>query len=849
MFALAVLPLAWRLFRFLPERGYVLAKPLGLLLVSYLFWLGVSAGFLGNTSGGILFAWLLVAAVSVTVGRQGLSRGDDGSRSLLVWLRENVRLVISTEVLFALALVFWAFVRSHDPGINSTEKPMEFAFLNGILRSEQFPPLDPWLSGYGISYYYFGYVMMAMLTRLSGVAPGIGFIANSAMWFALTATAAFGVAYDLVAPGHAGATGEGRASLGTSARPILGGLLGALFVAVMGNLEGFFELLHSKGIGGEALYRWLDVKNLAGAPMSNTWYPGDNWWWWRASRVIHDKTLSGGSQEVIDEFPFFSFLLGDMHPHVLALPFVLLTIGLALNLLLAGGRRQDPDGEPFVLDGQSWIARARRVVTDLWADILSVFPMGKLGLLFYGLCIGALGFLNTWDVLPYLFLSMLAYGMVRSWQRGRLDNRVLGETVGVGLLLGLLGVVLYLPFYLSFSSQAGQEGWVWPNLYNPTRLVQFFLMFGPFLVAIISMLVLATRRLGAKGVLRSGLRWLPWTVLLPAVVLVLVIVAAQVTPQGQAFVARLFSLPAVQAEVGDSGLQEVLRQIGLRRLTMPGTYLLLATLLAWVAGMLAQLVRAGTAGRLEDSREGSTPKLTFILMMLVVAFLLTFGVEFAFLKDTFSTRMNTVFKFYYQAWVLLGLASAYAVSRLARSRGGGRLVALGLVSLLVLAALVYPVASTYSKSNRFGGERTLDGLAYLRQVEPDQAAAIAWLQAAEPTGAAVVLEAPGGSFRPDQSRVSSTTGLPTLLGWSGHELQWRGSYDEPARREPVIEQIYRTASASEVGDLLEEWGIAYVFVGPAEYAKYNLSPQMLTRFDRSMDLVFEQGRVRIYRRR
>jgi len=338
-------------------------------------------------------------------------------------------------------------------------------------------------------------------------------------------------------------------------------------------------------------------------------------------------------------------------------------------------------------------------------------------------------------------------------------------------------------------------------------------------------------------------------VLLPAVVLVLVIVAAQVTPQGQAFVARLFSLPAVQAEVGDSGLQEVLRQIGLRRLTMSGTYLLLATLLAWVAGMLAQLVRAGTAGRLEDSREGSTPKLTFILMMLVVAFLLTFGVEFAFLKDTFSTRMNTVFKFYYQAWVLLGLASAYAVSRLARSRGGGRLVALGLVSLLVLAALVYPVASTYSKSNRFGGERTLDGLAYLRQVEPDQAAAIAWLQAAEPTGAAVVLEAPGGSFRPDQSRVSSTTGLPTLLGWSGHELQWRGSYDEPARREPVIEQIYRTASASEVGDLLEEWGIAYVFVGPAEYAKYNLSPQMLTRFDRSMDLVFEQGRVRIYRRR
>jgi uncharacterized membrane protein len=121
-------------------------------------------------------------------------------------------------------------------------------------------------------------------------------------------TTAFGIAYDLVAKGGEAKEGkEGEASLSS----LLFGLLGSLFVAVLGNLEGLFELLHAKGIGGEAFYRWLDVKNLAGAPASNTWYPGDNWWWWRASRVIHDKTLSGASQEVIDEFPFFSFLLGS----------------------------------------------------------------------------------------------------------------------------------------------------------------------------------------------------------------------------------------------------------------------------------------------------------------------------------------------------------------------------------------------------------------------------------------------------------------------------------------------------------------------------------------------------------
>jgi len=120
LFALAALPLAWRLFRALPERGYALAKPLGLLLVSYVFWMGVSGGFLRNSTGGILFAWLLVAALSAWLGREGLRRAEgDGSVLLARWLRENGRLVLTTELLFAVALVLWALIRSYDPAINS----------------------------------------------------------------------------------------------------------------------------------------------------------------------------------------------------------------------------------------------------------------------------------------------------------------------------------------------------------------------------------------------------------------------------------------------------------------------------------------------------------------------------------------------------------------------------------------------------------------------------------------------------------------------------------------------------------------------------------------------------------
>src|SRR4030065_18952 len=75
---------------------------------------------------------------------------------------------------------------------------MEIAFQNALLHSESFPPLDPWLSGFAISYYYYGYVMMAFLTRLSGVAAGVGFDLYDALLFALTTLGAFGVTYNLI---------------------------------------------------------------------------------------------------------------------------------------------------------------------------------------------------------------------------------------------------------------------------------------------------------------------------------------------------------------------------------------------------------------------------------------------------------------------------------------------------------------------------------------------------------------------------------------------------------------------------------------------------------------------------
>jgi len=394
VFGLAALPLTWRLFARFDGRGYPFAKALGLLLVAYVLWLGAIFHILPNDVGGMVFAFAVVAGVSWWLGREGWQRDGAGERPLVVLLRANRGLVIATEALFAVVLVGWAVFRAYNPDIAGTEKPMEFAFINGVLGSRFFPPQDPWLSGYAISYYYFGYVMLGLFIRLSGMDPAIGFNMGVALWYALVMVGAFGVVQMLVSAaretvarqavarsetghsttGHSSNTDvlarseTGHSTTGHSSntdvvaglRPshrwssIGWGLLGALCVGFLGNLEGLLDTAYHRGLLPLSFIQWFDIKGLTESAPTGGW-TGGFWWWWRASRVIHDKDLLGNSVEVIDEFPAFSFILGDLHPHVLALPFVLLAVGLAVNLLYwtkeAGSRKLD--GRSFAAHG-SW---------------------------------------------------------------------------------------------------------------------------------------------------------------------------------------------------------------------------------------------------------------------------------------------------------------------------------------------------------------------------------------------------------------------------------------------------------------------------------------------------------------
>ncbi|MBM3943301.1 MAG: hypothetical protein FJ316_10340 [SAR202 cluster bacterium] len=777
---LLAFPIVFSLFHRLPDRGLAFAKPLGLALAGYCYWLMGMSRAVPNAQ---LTVAVILAALALASG--WLVRRHAGA--IKEFFCSQWRTVAVTEAVFLAFLALWLVIIAQIPAINHTEKPMDLAFLNAVLRSPHFPPEDPWLAGHPISYYYFGHLMMAFLVKLTAVPSSAGYNLAVALVAALTAAASFGLVHNLA-----------RLAGVKSGAALAGALLAPVLVTVLGNLEGVLEFARLQHWGGQSFWAWAGVKGLeTGAAPGAGWVPQEPWWWWRATRVI-DTVRAGESLDyTITEFPFFSFLLGDLHPHVMALPFVIMALGLALNLLLLP--------EP---PGRAWLRRRP------WELAAAAF------------CLGALAFINTWD---FPMVAGLAGGLVlcrslasriqagASAPAETVLLRSLGDTIMV--LAPVLGaaIVLFLPFYLGLTSQASG---LWPVTGPGTRPFHFLLVMGlpAFLGASLALWQLPTlsrlSRADAPAVALMAVALLAPLLLWVALAGVLVIAARG----GGAFLAVLGSRMVTAA---------------------PGLAL------AGVAGYSA----------VQRLRMGNQPGLAFPLLLAAAAFFLLAGAELFYVVDFFGNRMNTVFKVYYQGWLLLALAGAFAIvygwprRTLGRqAEAWSRRALIGVAAVLMAGSLYYPLAAGLHRTGTLGSERgpsgsTLDGLAYLQDTDPGEYAAILWLRDQAPWGR--LAEAVGEDYT-SYGRVSSATGLPAVLGWKGHELQWRSGNRLFAGREADVARIYQTADPSEVAALLERYNIRYVYQGSREVASYGTGH--LRDMGQVLRPVFSRDNVVVYER-
>jgi len=809
LIGLAAFPLLFHMLPGLPDRGFALAKTLALLLVAYAAWLLGSLHLLAFTPGSVwLCAGLLIAAGAVV--------GWRARRELLAFVRRRFVALIVAEEVFLLAWLGFVLIRALNPDLwhpaRSGEKPIDLAFLTAVLKSPAFPPYDPWFAGGYINYHYFGFVFVGALIHLTGIVPTIAYNLAVPTLFALTALGAWGVGYNLVAPKpfddrpfdtaqdrrpttddqqQKGSAGRWSVVVGRiERRAIVAGGIAVVFVVLAGNLMNALFFLGDYAAQNARRPEWI---------------------YWDA---VHIDRLAQRAN-TINEFPFFTFLYGDLQPHMIALPLALAALGLMVALV-------------------------RRTTKDEGRKRWRALVIRPSSLVLLALVIGALRATNGWDYPTYLAMSVATLGLVAlaRHRRGATRRSALAFWVVSSLGLLTLSNVLFLPFTQHFAAVGGVRLW----LETGTSATELLKINGLWLFLLLSAGLLLYRRRRRRAAKSCGSTESTATGLIAGACLLLVLA---VVLDGSALLI-LAPLAAATAWLG-------------------------------ISRLLATRVAHGppAAGRPPAWSAGISSSTQLLILWVLTALLVMLTSEILVGPDDVG-RQNTVLNLGMQSWVLLASASAPAIvwlwranavqgrhsARRARFVLGGVWRAMAL--LLIAAALVYPISATPARvADRFDARTgpTLDGMAFMRTglwaengrqfPLAEDAEAIDWMRT-HIDGTPIVLEAQTDPYR-WAGRVAAYTGLPTLLGWPWHEYQQRGialASRAIGSRERLIKRLYTVASPGEILHDLQLYGVEYVYIGQLERALYPAAG--LARFDAlaqsgKLQVVYQRGTTLIYR--
>ena len=784
--SLAVLPIGFLLFKGLHDRGYLLSKTMAVLLLAYIPWLLAGLNILDFTR---LSIYLGLAVMTLVGAYIAVTRRDD----ILAFLKARWRILALEEVLFLVAFLVFLGLRWANPDLwhpfRGGEKPMDFAYLNAVIRSSSIPPYDPWFAGGYLNYYYFGQFILATLIKATGILPEVAFNLAVPLLFALTAGGAFSIAYNLTSAMRQRTTArsldaysqeheEARLSSGpgSSWGSIAAGIAGILLVTVLGNLGALTQLFRSG----------LDkLSDHASFPMFDYWAP---------SRMIPD-------QIAITEFPFWSFLFADPHAHMIVIPFTLLAAGLSLSLVL------DP-----------------RALSSGWKR--AVMPLAVLGI-----AVGSLAAINTWDYPTYMALGIAGIFIACYAHYKSLSLAFFKSASLKALFAVAVSYVAFLPFHSKFVAfSAGVHN---SNFQTP---IQYYLgIHALFLFIVVSYLVYENFRYlklhrineGGEGATNPVSR-LVWPLSPRRIALIggssffLFMFAAYLIAGGYGTVAFLFALTVTAA------------LLGVRHLLNPS---------------------------------GSSLHHLFILVLVIGALGIGITVDLVTANNDID-RMNTIFKLYLQAWVLYALASAAILwylmtsARISwRSMTWGKGIWVILLTLLVLSASIFPVLGTRSRlADRFDtGFTSLNGAAFMEEAVYSDAEgpielrhdwdAIQWLRR-EVQGSPVIAE---GSTEPHRyrwgGRFSIYTGLPSIIGWSWHQIQQRhGEQFAVGERLSDLNTLYTTTNPTAAVAILKRYDVEYIIVGELEHLYYP-GPGLAkfeTMADQGVVKVFSNTQVDIY---
>lgn len=790
--ALTGFPLMARVFRPLPDNGYLLGKALSLLIVAYLAWLGAALQIVPFSRMSVVAAILILAAVSGFVAYKS-------RRELLALVGLRWRWLLSAETLFIVVFLVLVVLRAANPDLwhpfRGGEKPMDMSYLTAVTRSSFMPPYDPWFAGGHLNYYYFGHFIVATLIKLTGTVPEFAVNLAIPTFWAMTFCAAFSIGVNLVEA----TMRRLRTHQFPAPGALVAGLLAALMVAVAGNLDGLVQLAERIGPAAWGVITFSDsgsVSHLLTVTVSAL--GGEGFDFWRSSRMIAvPGTIS------ITEFPFFSYLFADPHAHIFAMPFALTAIGLSLAIALA------------LYDGRKWVSIA--------------LPFGALAL-----TLGALFATHSWDYPTFLFSAVAAIAVALLARRTTLKS----TTLLAATLLVSVSFVLFAPYHAANATFYTQI--VASNEQTPIR--SLLAIFGlPLLIIAASLRPAASITLGLP---HAGLR-------------------------------ELLKESHLRAWPSDDIAAAFLRRVGSLAvgIALPITVLAL-TIMGFGNMVITTTLAAFTLALAFSGRLPLPVRLSYGAASL--AFGLIAAVDIFAVQDHL-VRMNTIFRVYLQAWLLLGISAAFLLWWMLRSDGAlrmpgiSRIYRISFYAVLVIAVLgvtIYPILGTKARlADRIDTDvpLTLDGTAYMQNgtyidVDDTEIAlrheldALLWLRE-NAEGLPVVAEAGLPPIQNDtpyyriQSRAAMHVGLPMIVGWPWHQRQQRGigiAEPEIDRRQADVRSLYSSGSPTVIQRILDEYDVGYVLVGQTERAYYPEETVAVLERHPQLILAYENEAVRVY---
>jgi YYY domain-containing protein len=780
----------------LPDSGYPLARMGGMVFLAYLIWLAGSLG-IAITRLTISAAFGFLILVSLYLGYRQ-------RRELVLEVRTCWKYFLTIEgIILALFLLF-LLIRLGNPDLwhpyKGGEKPMDFSYLNAVIKSTTFPPYDPWFAGGYINYYYYGFVIVGVLVKWLGIIPSVAYNLIVPTLFALAGVGAFSLGWNLLAAAGYGNIKDENVGeqVGITSRPLLAGLAAAGGFLILGNLgtvrmiwQGFQRLAAPGGVidNDSVFQHWMwgfqgFINFLNGARLG---FPAGDWYW------VPSRAFPG---EPITEFPNFTFLYADLHAHMIALPITLMALSWALSILLGkwnwSGRE---DFRPWLTAGISLVCGA--------------------------LIIGTLRPTNTWDFPTYLAIGCLAliytvlrYGAPLLHKRLNLSpaaQKAILAFLVAAVLVGL-SFLLFQPFSRWFA-QGYNAVRIWDGARTP--FWSYFTHWGLFLFVNISFLAWETLDWLAATPVSALKKFQPYQSAIWLVVLLVPITAIALLIYG----------------------------VTIAWLVIP--------LLVWVVIMI---LRPGLPERKRF--------IFFIfgcaLFLSLTVELITLEGDIGRMNTVFKFYMQSwTFMAISAGAGLLWLSSGFPRWSSGWRNGWG--IAF---TLLVAGAALFPLTASVDKiKDRMNGvaPHTLDGMKFMESSIYNDAGAnlilnedfkaILWMQD-NVIGSPVIVEGNTVEYRWG-NRFTIYTGLPGVVGWNWHQRQQRGvvSADQVTNRVNAVGQFYLSADRSETIEFLERYNVEYIIVGQLERLYYpGFGLQKFPSWEGELwDEVFTTGDTAIYK--